>query len=664
MFLGDGIRSVMRPASRPNARRGWRLLGVIIASALVIAGPLAGRSMAQDAEGADLDPQARIVKVEPIIAPDGELWVRLHFEKSWDEMPPLDLFSIWFGIGTATDTAESWAGWELHDGVSTPYESSGSRGDAGAMVLDDGTVILATGLFPHSAIGMSVLMASWLNETSTARQTDQLELGFQPEEYLRGNPLEMFGTPTYNLLTGTPVGQTTPEVPSDEEQPSETPEPSPTPEPDPTPEPEPTPSEDPAIAVPLEESASDDAATPAVANPQPSEDASAAPTTSQTNPDDGLTTAQKVALATVLVFLIWMAYVYFSTQLVGVAPDPCADEKAAVAAAKKRLDEANADQKAKGDARHDAETDRSNAPFAKKDMRGVLERAEKAVEEASKAEDQAKTRTQFAQNELVEAETALTRCEKRAESDSEGGTTTSQPPPGPSAPTDPTSEPAPEPDCCPSGNWIGINVFSGGMLFVGGMEWGLIHFVCLDNPDRTALVAWRGARGGLGLGAEISGGLFLVVGGPKHPNELEKSVESTLSGVDFDLSLGTSWTKLAKAGVKTGRNVKKLKAAVEQVRDGSKALDKARKAGNIEEATRISAKNAEVLKDLVRDGTAGKLADTVAEVTTKGGLSAGQTKGTGVHIPLGIGLQAGVWYTGWINATLQSWDGCEKCGRY
>ena len=92
--------------------------------------------------------------------------------------------------------------------------------------------------------------------------------------------------------------------------------------------------------------------------------------------------------------------------------------------------------------------------------------------------------------------------------------------------------------------------------------------------------------------------------------------------------------------------------------------DKARKAGNIEEATRISAKNAGVLKDLVRDGTAGKLADELADVTAKGALSAVQTGGSGVNIPLGVGLQAGGWYTGWLNATLQSWDGCEKCGSY
>lgn len=366
-----------------------------------------------------------------------------------------------------------------------------------------------------------------------------------------------------------------------------------------------------------------------------------------------------------LLILIWMAYVYSSTRLVGVLPDPCAPERAAVGAAKRALVEAEADQEAKGDARREAESTRAEAEFSRSgDRQGVITRADREVEDAKTAEDRAKTRTTEARNELLTAEAALARCEKRAETTTDDGTTSEPPPTSPSSPDQTQTGPPPESGRCPSGNWIGINIFSGGILFVGGVEWGLIYLVCIDNPDRTAIVSWRGARGGLGLGAEISGGLFLVLGGPKHPNELEKSIESILSGVDFDLSLGASWTKLAKAGVKAGTNVKSLKTAVEGVRDASKALDKAHNAGNIEEATRISAMNADVLKQLVRDGTAGKLVDELAEVSVKSGLSGAQTQGSGVNIPLGVGLQAGVWYTGWVSAMLQSWDGCEECGSY
>ena len=251
-----------------------------------------------------------------------------------------------------------------------------------------------------------------------------------------------------------------------------------------------------------------------------------------------------------LLILIWMAYVYSSTRLVGVLPDPCAPERAAVGAAKRALVEAEADQEAKGDARREAESTRAEAEFSRSgDRQGVITRADREVEDAKTAEDRAKTRTTEARNELLTAEAALARCEKRAETTTDDGTTSEPPPTSPSSPDQTQTGPPPESGCCPSGNWIGINIFSGGILFVGGVEWGLIYLVCIDNPDRTAIVSWRGARGGLGLGAEISGGLFLVLGGPKHPNELEKSIESILSGVDFDLSLGASWTKLAKAGV-------------------------------------------------------------------------------------------------------------------
>ena len=171
-------------------------------------------------------------------------------------------------------------------------------------------------------------------------------------------------------------------------------------------------------------------------------------------------------------------------------------------------------------------------------------------------------------------------------------------------------------------------------------------------------------RLGLGLGGEISGGLFLILGGPKHPNELERSVEAVLGGFDGDLSLGASWSKLLKAGVKSGRNAGKLAKALDKVREASKALNKARKAGNVQEATRISSKNAEILKELVRDGTAGEVADALGDTAIKSGASGAQAGGTGVNIPLGAGLQVGLWDLISVEAMLQSWDGCSRCGSY
>lgn len=622
------------------------MVGLLIAVLLAASVPLASPAGAQEV-GTDLQPRARIVQVEPIIAPDGELWVRLHFEEPWGDEPPFDLFSMWFGIGTATLDAQSWAGWEWHDGVSTPFESSATRGESGAYALDDGTVVLATGLFPDGeAVGMSVLMASWLSESDTERQADRFDLSFSPEEYQQGDPLSLFGTPTHNLITNTPIGQTAPST-------SSTPPSAPA-----------STSSTPAPTSGQEStSSSPPAPTSSEASTAPGDDTTSAPAPSTSGGGGGVP-VWVWFLGIFLLFVAWMIYVYFSTRLAGSGPDRCRPERDAVARARRALADAQEDEETARGARDRAEADLAEAEFSRKGNRQeIVEQATRARDEARLALDRAVNDTALAREELAAAEAALAECERRAASTP--GTTSDPPPSGPSTPPDAdgTATP-PEPDCCPSGNWIGVNAYSGGMGVVAGAEWGLIYLVCIDDPSRTAWVSWKGVRLGLGLGGEISGGLFLVIGGPQHPNELERSVEGVLSGFDGDLSLGASWSKLLKATVKGGRHAGKLGTALQQIRDASKALNKARKAGNIEEATRISAKNADVLKQLVRDGTAGQLADTLGEAAIKSGASGAQAGGTGVNIPLGVGLQVGLWQLFAVEAMMQSWDGCERCGTY
>jgi len=628
---------------------------------------------AETESGTDLAPRARIVDIEPIIDENGQLWYRLHFEQPWGEMPPFDLFSFWFGIGTAAGEASSWVGLEHHAGIRTPYESTGAAGNSGAFALADGTVVVATGLFPTSPIGIAVLMASWRHETETTRQADEFETSFQPADFIHGDPLHLFGAPTWNLVTDEQIGGTPPEA---EEAPDDdatvaTPA---TPTDDANSDEDNTPEASPSQDTPSEAGTLDDGADAAPATPAVDSDTPVTTSATVGASSNGLTREQKIALVILAMFLLWMTFVYFSTRTVGAAPDPCASEKAAVDTAKKKLEEAKKRQAARSAARSQAEAERSALTFAEPGHgpQKASRDADNAVDEANRAEDIAKSHTEIAQNEVLAAEAKLAACEKRADASSPsttstGGTpATAPPPPGPTTPSQPAPGPteAEESTCCPSGNWIGVNVFSGGTFFVGGAEWGIIHLVCIDNPDRTATVSWKGYRVGPGLGAEISGGLFVVVGGPTHPKELEKSVESILGGVDFDLSLGASWTKLAKASVKSGRSLKQLKTVVEQLRDGSKALDKARKAGNIQEATQIAAKNSGLVKELVRDGKLGKLADAAAEVGTKSALSGGQALGSGVNIPLGVGLQVGIWNVFGVEAMLQAWDGCEECGSY
>lgn len=254
---------------------------------------------------------------------------------------------------------------------------------------------------------------------------------------------------------------------------------------------------------------------------------------------------------------------------------------------------------------------------------------------------------------LEKARRALKQCLERAD------------PTPPTAPGGGTAPPAStpkkkHPDCCPAGNWVGINLYTGGMVLVGGLESGVTKLWCIEDPDRTAVIRWTGTRLGLGLGGEGSAGLLVVVGGGVHPYELQKSVAGVLAGVDFDVSIGVSWTKLLKGAGKAGRSGKRWKElfdAVGKAREGSKALKTARKSGTIEDATKIATKHADVFEKLIREGAA----DDIAEIVTKSAASGAQAGGKGVHIPHGKGAQIGVWALGNIKTALLDLDGCKNC---
>lgn len=604
-------------ASRP------RVLGAVVAVLLVGAMTHATSAGAQDV-GTDLAPQAHVVDVEPIVGSDGELWVRLTFEEPWGKTPPFDLFSLWFGVGVATNDTQAWSGWEWHDGVATPFESTATRGESGAYVLEDGSVMLATGIAPDGPVAVRVMMASWVDESTTERQADMLDLEFSPEDFGNGDPLESFGEPCFNLITQETIGQAPPP-----------PEPSPTQAPTPEPTAQPT-------EVP----------------PSPSPVPTAIPPVSVGDEGNGGGIPPWLwVFGLLLILLLWMGYVYYSMpRLAGT--DPCRPEREAVARAKARLEAAQRDLEAKRAARTaagDAYTQALRKPSS--DGRAHRE-AERVRDEAEIAVVNAEAEVIGATNNLAAAEAALAQCEGQNSGAAPG--TADPGSGGGSTPTDPAgNETPPEPTCCPSGNWIGVNVYSGVMALYG-RESGYIYLVCLDDSSRTAHLFWQGSRRGLGLGAEISGGLFMVLGGPKHPKDLEAAVEGVLKGIDGDFSLGASWSKLIKAGVKGGRSGKELLKAFNRIRDISKQLRKAQKAGNDAEAARHAAR----LGALVEDGTAVRIAEEITEATAKGVSSSGQAGGSGVNIPLGVGVQVGVWELYWAEAKLQSWSGCERCGSY
>lgn len=207
--MGSPIAPTGSIRPRP-LRRSAMVVVVGILVWLFVTLPLASAAVAQADSGTDVAPRAQIVKIEPVIAPDGELWLRLHFEQPWGETPPFDLFSMFFGIGLASGQSQAAVGWEWHAGISTPLEDSATRATPGVFALDDGTVIVGTGLFPDSAVDLLIFMASWLDETSTTRQAGEFELSFDPSQFIFGDPFHIFGAPTYSLISNTPIAPTSP----------------------------------------------------------------------------------------------------------------------------------------------------------------------------------------------------------------------------------------------------------------------------------------------------------------------------------------------------------------------------------------------------------------------------------------------------------------------
>lgn len=287
----------------------------------------------------------------------------------------------------------------------------------------------------------------------------------------------------------------------------------------------------------------------------------------------------------------------------------------------------------------------SNQQQREMDERKLVGEHRDAMEATGQASAYVKTVTET----LAKAVRALEACEKRPES---GGL------PGGSAPP-PEEAKEKQPDCCPKGNWVGFNVFTGGII-VGGVESGYITLFCVDDPERWAIVKYTGTRLGLAAGGEVGAGVFLLFGAGIHPANLPKAVAGVLKGGDFDFSVGLSWSKLAKGFVKTGGNwgkLKKLKESVEAAKAGSKALDTARKTGTISDASKIAMENAQVFKELVREGGS----DMFSELAAKGGLSGVQAGGSGVQIPFGKGLQVGIWWLFEPKVELYDLSGCKNC---
>ena len=222
------------------------------------------------------------------------------------------------------------------------------------------------------------------------------------------------------------------------------------------------------------------------------------------------------------------------------------------------------------------------------------------------------------------------------------------PPTGPGVappPTDPGSTRSPEeeddedPVCCPEGNWVGYGWTTGG-IFGFGVESTIAHFICLCDTGKWITMASRSLRAGLALGGETS--LFVAyMWGVEHTAKVPVVwADKSAGGWDFDISLGPSVTK----GLKTV------------------AKDVGKGAGW--DYLKWAARNKVAPSDLdprrigeVVGGAKG-LASSAAQGAAKDVAVGQQFDPQLIVVPVGVGLQVGVWHKWCESVRVSNYRSC------
>ena len=183
------------------------VIGILLIAAPAFAGPSAGGQAERP------DPRAQVENVDVVVDPDGNIWVKLQFAEPWAEEPPQDLFSFFFQLFIQHPEFFLGFGWQIHDGEIQPFGSDASGPLEPEMyILADGCVLIATGLTTDDevpGIQGGVESGSWVDEDTTEAVFESFQIDIPPQEFIEGDPFELFGPPVYDLGLGEPVAVAT-----------------------------------------------------------------------------------------------------------------------------------------------------------------------------------------------------------------------------------------------------------------------------------------------------------------------------------------------------------------------------------------------------------------------------------------------------------------------
>ena len=160
-------------------------------------------TLADGASGMPGSDKARPQLIEAMLAGSGEfageVWLHIVMYQAWGLQPPAELFSLFWALTVSYNpTAE--VGWQTHDGVETILGSTPE-----AYILDDGSLLVATGLFPTPPFTLSIdaRFGSWVEEAGDPAIFDDDSLEIDSESIEEGDPVSYFGAePVFDLVAG------------------------------------------------------------------------------------------------------------------------------------------------------------------------------------------------------------------------------------------------------------------------------------------------------------------------------------------------------------------------------------------------------------------------------------------------------------------------------
>ena len=146
-----------------------------------------------------VDSRFHVNCVDAMLDRQDKLWVL--FPQGWGIVPPCCIKSGYFQAGVSYNPTVE-IGWETHDGVETILGTPSE-----AYILDDGSVLFATGLSPTPPyqLVIDVVFASWQSDDDPVISGEySTEIGSDSVKV--GDPLlDLGGPPVFDLLAGEPL---------------------------------------------------------------------------------------------------------------------------------------------------------------------------------------------------------------------------------------------------------------------------------------------------------------------------------------------------------------------------------------------------------------------------------------------------------------------------